>query len=182
MSLSTFYKVTIAGVNNAAPADGFIDNMTIEQYGAAGSNATTFAQTTTKERGNLRFEFLQQQIQLEANVYISNTSSPGGSATAAPSSFVFTAEIERGDSVLFTRDELNNAAPLTGTAALKRWIARALCEGRVTIRMIYDPTMGTTPGNSTQYARFGVREVQLEAAKLYNNLTSAEASITVVAL
>lgn len=180
--LSTLYSVTIAGVNNAAPADGFIDPNTVENYMAAGSAPTTFDQSTAKERANARFQFLQQQIQLEANVYLSNFVTPAGDAATPPTSFTFVAEIERGDDVLFTRDELNPGQDLTGIDALTRWIARALVESRTTIRMIYDPTKATTPGNSTPAARFGIREVPVTIGALYSNLTNAEASITVTAL
>jgi hypothetical protein len=180
--LSTLYSVTIAGVNNAAPADGFIDYTTIEQYMAQGSIPTTYAQTTAKERANIRFKFLQQQIQNEANVYLTNFVAAGGSSTAAPSSFTFTAEVERGDSVLFTRDETNNNAEMTGMDALTRWIARALIESRTTISDVYDPTKETTPGNSTPAARFGVRETSITVGKLYSNLTTATAAITVTKL
>lgn len=180
--ISTYYSVTIAGVNKAAPSDGFVDQNTIEQYMAEGSEPATFDQTVAKERANVRFAFIQQQAQLEANVYFSNFQTPGGSATTAPTSFTFTAEIERGDSVLFTRDELNGGAEIVGMPALVRWIARALCEARTTVRDIYDPTQGTTPGNSLPYARFGVREETITIGALYSNLTAAEASITVTAL
>jgi hypothetical protein len=180
--LSSLYSVTIAGVNNPAPADGFIDYTTIEQYMAQGSIPATYAQTTAKERANIRFKFLQEQIQREANVYLTNFVAAGGSSTAAPSSFSFTAEVERGDSVLFTRDETANDAEMTGVAALTRWIARALIESRTTVSHIYDPTKEPTPGNSTPVARFGIRETTIDVAKLYLNLTTATAAITVTKL
>lgn len=180
--ISTLYSVTIAGVNNSAPGDGFIDVTTIEQYMAQGSIPATIEQTTAKERANIRFKFLREQLQMEANCYISNFVATGGSSTAAPSAITFTVEVERGDSVLFARDESNPGAELTGIDALKRWIARALTESRNTVSDIYDPTKTATPGNTVQAARFGIRQVPITVAKAYSNLTAATAAITVTKL
>lgn len=177
--LSTLYSVTIAGVNNSAPNDGFVDFFTIEQYMAQGSMPSTYDQTTAKERANIRYKFLVQQLQVCANMYVTGWVSNGGSAIAAPTSVTFSLEIERGDSVLYTLDETANNAPLVGTDALVRLIARALCETRTTVSDVYDPTKMTTPGNSTQVARYGVRETTIVVGPAYSNLTAAANAITV---
>lgn len=176
----SMYRVTIAGVTAAAPGDGFIDNMTIEQYMRDGSAApTTLDQTTAKERANLRYKLLTQQLSLETNIYVSDIVAAGGSASAAPSSFVFTATVEHGDDSLFTRDEANNNAEMTGVDALKRYVARALITSRTTNSDIYDPTKTTAPGNQTMAARAGTRINQITVGKLAANLTAATALVTV---
>lgn len=179
----TSYRVTIAGVTATAPRDGFIDNKTVERHVADGATApTTYAQTTAKERANIRFDFLQQQIQLQANVYIVDIETAGATATTPATSFVFTAQVERGDEVLYTLDEQNVGQVLTGEDALKRWVARSLTIARNTYGDIYDPTKTTTPGNSTPEARYGVRLEKFDVGALAADLTAAEALVTIVAL
>lgn len=185
--IPTQYRITIAGKSGSAGAatDGFIDAKRVEQYMAEGSAPTTYVNSVAKERANLRFRFLQQQLQLEGNIYIENIVAAGGNANTAPTSFVFTAIVERGDSVLFTRDETNNNAPLTGVDALKRMVARALIEGRTITTDLFDPTTSTDDGaggTKTAAARRGIRVETLTVAGLYLNLTDATASVTVVAL
>lgn len=180
--MQTSYSVQITNATAAAPGNGFIDPTTIEAYMAANSLPATYAQCQAKERGNVRFDFLQQQVQLEANVYMTNLTASGASATAEATSFSFTAVVERGDDVLVTRDESNPGSYLTGTAALKRWVARALVESRTCFGDIYDPTLATTPGNTTTAARYGIRTEQITVGALKTTLTAAEALITVTAL
>jgi hypothetical protein len=182
---STWFRVTINGAAapTTAPKDGFIDNKSIETYVGEGSAApTTLVQTTAKERANIRFKFLQQQLQLEGNVYIQDIVATGGSSVAAPTSFVFTAVSERGDEMLFTRDETASGAPLTGIPALTRMIARALCEARTINAMVFDPTKTPTAGNSTPEARFGQRNVAVEVGAVASNLTTAAATVTITHL
>lgn len=187
--IPTQYRITIAGRAGSAGAstDGFIDATRVETYmaGSPASVPTTFANSVAKERGNMRFRFLQQQLQLECNIYIENIVAAGANANTAPTSFVFTAHVERGNDVLFTRDELNNNAPLTGVDALKRMIARALIQSSVSTGDIFDPTQSTDDGAGgvkTAAARRGIRVETLTVGGLYSNLTDAAASVTVAAL
>lgn len=182
MSLTTNYLISIANSTGAAPANGFVDNMKIEQYIAAGSSPTTYLQSQAKERANVRWQFTVEQILRMANCYPSQMIATGASATAEANPFVFHVEVERGDSVLQTPDENNAGVTLTGLAALKRCVARALIEARTTNRDILDPTLGTTPGNSTQAARYGIRVETLVIGPAAANLTAAESLITVTAL
>lgn len=182
----SLYRVTIDGSSapTTAPNDGFIDNIKTQDYMAQGAAApTTLAQTTAKERGNIRFKFLQQQLQYDANVYVNETISTNGSAIAQPTSFVFTAVVERGDDVLFTRDELNNGAPLVGTDALVRWIARALVEARPSINCdLWDPTQTPTAGNTMPAARYGEKVLTIEVEAIASNLTAATSMVSLVKL
>ena len=182
---STRYRVTINGASapSSAPRDGFIDNKTIETYMGEGADApTTLVQTTAKERANLRFKFLCQQLQLEGNIYVEDIVATGGSAVAAPTSYSFTAVAERGDDMLFTRDETANGASLTGTDALTRLLARALIQNRTIASMLWDPTKTTAPGNSTPAARHDQRLIAVEVGPVASNLTAASALITITKL
>lgn len=174
--------ITAVGAGGAAPADGFIDNKTIEQYMASGSLPTTLAQTTAKERANLRFDFLREQLQREANVYILEAVATGANATTAGTDFTLTVEVERGDSVLYTLDEGNGNAVLTEIDAITHWVARALVEERTTYGDTYDPTTASTAGNATLAARRGIRLEQIVVGALAANLTAAKALVTVTKL
>jgi hypothetical protein len=182
MAISTYYTISIANSTGAAPANGFVDNKKIEQYMAAGSNPTTYAHCQAKERGNVRWQFIVEQILRMANIYPSQMVATGASATAEADPFVFHAEVERGDSVLQTPDENNAGTTLVGIAALKRCVARGLIESRTSNRDILDPTLATTPGNTTQAARYGIRVESLTTGPASANLTAAEALITITVL
>jgi hypothetical protein len=177
--MQSIYSVVIAGVTGSAPSDGFIDNTTILQYMAAGSEPTTLDQSTSKVRGNIRFKLLQQQIQLESNVYMDEYVAAGGSAIAQPTSFAFTATVEHGDDSLFTRDETNANAPLTGVDALKRWIARSMILGTTLLHEVYDPTQATSRGAIEPFARDTTVDLLVTAGALCADLTTATALITV---
>lgn len=183
--MSSSFLVTIAGVTAAAPADGFIDNSSIEVLMAApgATLPTTFAQSQAKERGNVRFGFLQQQLQFEGNIYISDIVAAGSDPVTQPTSFVFHATMEREEANYQVHDENNPGQFLTGPAAVKRLVARALIEGRDVVRAMYDPTQ-TVPvsGFAGAYSRQVARTETLTVAKLAANLTAAEALVTVTRL
>lgn len=180
-SFSTFYRVTIAGVTAAAPADGFIDNGTVERYLAEAPmpGGFSFAQAVAKERANVRYDMVVAQMGLMANLYVDNITKPAAAANAAPSSFAFTVEVERGDTVLDTHDELNSGARITGANAIRRCVARALVLTKDDFADIYDPTATPAPGNTTVAARMGVRIQRITVGALFANLAAAEAGITV---
>lgn len=182
MSVSTNYLVSIANSTGAAPNDGFVDATTIEQYMAAASAPTSYTQSQAKERANVRWLFLVQQLGLMANCYTSQIVPTGASSTTEASPFVFHVEIERGDSVLQTPDETAAGTTLIGAAAIARCVARALIQTRTTVRDMYDPTLATTPGNATLSARYGTRLDQLITGPAAATLTAATALITVTKL
>lgn len=180
MSISTFYRVSISGVTAAAPSDGFIDNRTIERYRAMGATpGLTVAHTRAKERANIRYEYIVANLGLMANCYVDNVDAPSATASAAPTSFAFTCEVERGDEVLSTQDELVAGARLTGTQAIRRCVARALIMSKTDATEYYDPTTTTAPGNTTAAVRMGPRIEPITVGSLAANLTAAEALITV---
>lgn len=176
---SASFGVTIVPAGGAT--NGFIDEMTIERYMAAGSTPTTLTQTTTKRAANMRFDFLQQQLQFEGNIYISDIVAAGGTATSAPTSFAFVATVERGLSSLSTKDETNGTV-LTGAAALKRMVARALLVSRTTVADVYDPTLSAAKGDnaSATAARVGTRITTITVPALAATLAEATGRITIV--
>lgn len=183
--IETRYRVVIEGVNLPAPSDGFIDHNTVERYMADGSAPSSYNSSVAKERANRRYEFLHQALQIEANVYITDISTPGGSVDEAPSSFEFTAVVERGDGVLVTEDELNPGQVLEGEAALVRWIARSLIQSRASAPGdIYDPTETPARGynEGVMAVRRGVRIEKIDVGALAETIENAEALITITKL
>lgn len=182
---NTVYNVTIQNsFGGAGSSSGFIDNKKVEQYMAANSTTTTLDQGVDKERGNYRFQSVVQNLQLMGNIWVANTNAVGGTATTAPTSFTMTLTVEAGDDVLYTNDELNNGAVLTGNAAIKRSIARAMVSyrnGYNTEVSDQTKTTGYRDGSTANATvRTGSRIMQIDVGALTNSVTTAEAAITVV--
>lgn len=186
--LSTMYQVTITNsFSNANTAAGFIDSKRTETYMAEGSTPATLAASINKERGNIRYRNVVEQLQTMANIYVTNTVANAATANSAATSFVMTLEVERGDDYLLTRDETaNNAVELSGAAAIKRCVARGLMVERLAERTeVVDPTAsaGHRDGaTANAIARVGSRIMDVDVGKLTNNLTTAETAITVTKL
>ena len=180
--LSTLYRVDITQLTGSSNGDGFIDANTIEFYMTQGSNPSTVADSLSKERANIRYKQVIYSLQLMANMYVPSYVATGGSSTAAPTTFSFTLQCERGDDYIYTPDENNAGVILTGAAAIKRAIARACLETRTTLTTYYDPTLTTVAGNGTQTAqaaRYGQTALPVTAGALATTISAAEAAITV---
>jgi len=182
MSISTYYRVVIDAVSEAAPRDGFIDNTKVEQYLAVvGSIPAGFdlADSRAKERANVRYDDVVNRLSQMANLYVSNISAPSADAETAPTEFAFTVEIERGDDILATHDESTPGVVLTGTAAIARCVARSMISTLIVMVDTFDPTKTTGPGNLTQAVRRGTRIETLTIGSLAANLAAAAALIEV---
>lgn len=184
---STFYSVSISILINGPTGDGFIDNKTINAYRADGSEPTDVAASIAKERANQRYAMMIAKLQLIANFYISGIDTTGADANEAPPVFAFTLESEHGDECIVTDDELTPGAKLTSTAAIKRAIARMLTTTMYSdYQEYYDPTsepgVGVEGAPTANAVRFGSRIDFVEVGKLANNLTAAEAVISVTKL
>ena len=194
----SFYFITITNPGGSAPSDGFIDNTKIENYlanavGADGMNESsldnfnppiTLANSQAKARANFRYNSMVAQMGFVGNMYISNTTAVGGSATSDPTSFSFNVAVEHGDGSLMTWDELNaNTVITTPAAVLARTISRAMIQNSVVNEMILDPTPKTTFGTygaTVSVPRYGERFENLAVGPLFSSLTTANAAVTVV--
>lgn len=182
---STSYYVTISSLSQASPGDGFIDMKKVEQYRSEGSDVTTYAQAQAKERANQRFQLMVNKLQLLGNLYVSNVTATGANASTAALSFTFNLTSEHGDECLATPDEDTPGVTLTGNVAIKRAIARSLSTTVTNdYQEVYDPT--STAGKGTyptaNAVRFGSRIEALTVGAAANNLTAAEAAISVTKL
>lgn len=185
VGLATFYTVVItAPASNTPPGDGFVDPTRVEYYLTDLANppaSFTLAASEAKRRANLRYSFMVAQLGLMANIYIDNVVAAGADASTPPTTLTMIIEIERGDGVLVTRDELNPPAVLMGTAALARCVARALMENQTLEIDVFDPTKTTTTGpyGNTPAIRFGSRIMPLVIGPLSDNLADAQTMVTV---
>lgn len=180
--IESIYQITIQGQSGVAPNDGFIDPTNIVWYMANGAPApTSLANSMAKTRANIRFKFLQQQLNQTCNIYTNNSNAIGANCNTPASSLVFNAVIERGDSFITTYDELNVGVTLTGVDALTRMVARALIESRTSMEVnFYDPTQTSAPGNSTVAQRVGVRTDYIAIGPVAANLAAATTLVTSV--
>ena len=216
----SFYIITIANVSGypkATPNNGFIDNNTIINYAVseslnleAGVVSFTLAQSEAKSRANYRYHNLLLQLNRVCNIQVkeitigengvrTSTITYGGSPTynTEPSSISFMVMVEKGDPSLQTWDELNPTVLLTGTAALTRFVVRALCtppSGTGTTAstditanvVVYDPTASADAGNTNSLPRYGMRIEPLDigpvvfgGANVTANYTAAAALVTI---
>jgi hypothetical protein len=185
--LSTFYRVSIAGITGSGDSAGFIDNKTVEQYMSNGGAApATLTTSTNKVRANVRYKEVFENLQLMGNLYVSNVIVSGATVDTAPSSIAFTLEAERGDEILTTRDETNNGVEISGANAITRCIARGLMEARIgKVSPVYDPTVSTAPngpGAANAIARAGSVTITFNVGALSNSISTAEATVSVTKL
>ena len=177
----SIYDINIAGVTAAAPADGFIDPKTVYAYTNVNANdkPSSYANSLAKSRANRRAKNVVLGLQFYSGVQIVSVTAAGSpTASTAPTSIVYRISIDDINSVKVD-DENNAGQKLTGTAALERIVARALCKQETVLLDVLDPTTSTAPGNTTQFARAGTRFNLETVGALYANVAAAEAGITV---
>jgi hypothetical protein len=168
-SSQTLYSITITNSNSTSPPnDGFVDNLTIEDYYWSAStnnplmttpSGLTYALCKAKVRGNMRYRDIISQLGMVTNCYVTENAIPynpsneqtlvyGGfanttssaTATAEATSFVFYIIVEHGDASLSTPDEYNAGQFLTSTACIQRCVGRALLNDMYREVAVFDPT------------------------------------------
>lgn len=184
IELMTSYSVSVNILVNGVNGDGFIDNQTTFQYMANGSMPATAAVSMSKARGNARYLMVVQQLGIVGNIYVTNQNAVGANANTAPTVFSFTATSEHGDACLSTPDELNPGQFLTGANCITRCVARAMCTNYTNDYMeYYNPASTQVVGNggalTSNAIRYGETIGQVVVGALANNLTAAQAVITV---
>lgn len=131
-----YFRVTIANMTAAAPGDGFIDDILIEQYGRDGAYPTTLELARTKARGNFRFRRVCEELNVMQTVsHLFDFNRVGGDEDTEHTTFEFTVVYDRIEYV-FTRDELYPEFTATeflyGSDAIKRAIARIFITNFIT--------------------------------------------------
>jgi hypothetical protein len=96
---------------------------------------TTLAIAEAKERGNVRWELILQNLQLTGNIGFRVTNIAGASVTDAPSSVEFILEVDEN----YYNYDLTGAK-IFGKLAIEQTIAKALMFSVRKLRDLYDPT------------------------------------------
>jgi len=194
MSIATnFYRVTIlsSGLSTVTPGNGFIELLRAWEnpnYNALPSKApngpipgtdipSSVLNGTSKARGNYRWHQIRKNLSLACSpsYFGDQTDQLGtpGTIDNPPTRIDFTVGYDRVGS-LQVYDDLNPGAILVGAAAVKRSIAIVLANTYNVVWDVLDPTFDV---NSHRIQ--GARAVALTVGALANNLTAAEAVITV---
>lgn len=173
----TYYNITIntSALGGVTPADGAIDNTTPEQYGASSGLPATDALSLTKERGNMRYEHLLELLATDISpVVVTNLVATAADEDTEATAFALTVGYDRPDFVT-TEDEANPGTWLTTTAAVQRYVARALITDLAGNRDVYNAEAhgGLNPQGSMVES--------VSATKIAANIVAAEAQITVIA-
>ena len=134
-----YFRVTIAGstLTAAAPADGFVDNVLIEEYGRANASnyPSNLANARAKARGNFRYRRILEELNAMQTVSLVLDVANGiTTANATPTAISFTVVFDRAGYVL-TRNELfpdSGTELLTGVDAVKRVVARVFLNSYTT--------------------------------------------------
>ena len=149
--------------------------------GNMGGYPSTYVISTNKERALMRWEHVVNGvIDLVDSVTLNSVTKsgqPDGNGSVLSISFLVSYDRAY---YLKTPDELNPGAFLTGAAAIKRQIARALTHTLTRNRIIFDPTMLQYGENCARPNPSQV--VQLTAGPLDTSITNLEGNITVTAL
>jgi hypothetical protein len=220
LSTPSFYTILInnvGGYPNTSPNNGFIDRNTVEDYAninnlnlETGIVGFTLAMSEAKSRANSRYHNLLLQLNRVCNIvvdegrfidatgYVSHivyTGSPN--YNVEPASIQFKVMVERGDASLQTWDELNPTVLLTGTAALTRFVVRALTSPPgipattpatdISRNLtVYDPTTTMSNGSGVTIPRYGRRIELLDigpvvfgGANTAANYSAAAALVTI---
>ncbi len=183
---SAFYTISINQIAGTANSAGFVDSNSVTFYMANGNTPSTNVKSMDKKRANIRYTYVLNQLESMSNMYVSNIVATGANADTAPSNFTFTAEFENGASTLVTNDESNAGQFLTGTAAIKRCVARALTiptrDVNAEIIGVEKTTAPANGGTANAAVRDGNMQRILTVGQLTNSIATAEAAVTVTAL
>lgn len=180
--IPVYYNISISSIAGDAPSDGFVDNTTVQEYIQQGDTnlPTSVDLSLAKTRANYRWQFILQQCSLLLNpLYTLDITATGATVNAPATSFSFTIAYDRPD-YLNTEDELNPGTYLTNADAIKRFVARALCEQRTTNALTFNPTQLAGIPSPSASSCYGESVQELTIGPLATDLTTAEASITVV--
>lgn len=172
----TTYSVTITGA---------VDNLSQEKFATSSSDfPTTYNNSKDIARSNIRYHEVIGQLLTLGEVVLDNISRVGRTKDAPASSLSFDLTYSR-DRIYYlkTEDENNPGTYLTGPDAIKRVIARALSTDYYQNFSFWDPTVRVTRTNTNTTSQTtpprGWAYEQVDATKLYADVATAEAAISI---
>lgn len=181
MKRLSYYRVTINNsLGNTSPSDGFVDfnnvsdYISIDQTNGVYKNLPTSLQTSlAKTRGYVRYQKIVDNLNFNQNTLaIIDMIATGATVNTEATTIAFTVIYDKPD-YLTTADETTTGNILTGTACIRRWIARALTQNLAFNQMVFDPTLTINPNVVKGY------EVIKLSVGQYGVLAACENVITV---
>lgn len=148
--------------------------------GVYGGSPSTLAQSTSKALANLRWQMVVMQLEQFATPFVLNDFFGTGNYDGSTEldTFAFTVGYERPDQVatLAPADEPNAGTLLTGTAAVKRAVARGLAATYNSNVNVFDPTTEVKNGcairpNPVRVNNLTAEGISTDLADLEDNLT-----------
>lgn len=166
--------ISVTGEDSVLTALGFNPPSDI----AAPTEPTSKATSLSKERGNIRWKLLVDNVSYNSTPrFIGAIVQEDATIDAAAEEFEFTVQFAV-DGHVWTHDELNDGAVIEGIPALKRMVARTLVQTKSENRAYVDPTNDSNGGTGKTIAR-KLSVEYVTAAALEDDLVDAEALVTV---
>lgn len=151
--------------------------------GNHGGYPITLANSEAKERANIRWTQMISEIEENATPsFLGNISRTGNVANVSTSSVTFTVSYDRPETIYTTArpGEPDAGAVLTGTAALRRQVARALTQTMVSNRKVFDPNMENFGPYTDRPNAARIEPITAAALDTIANIATVEDNITVV--
>jgi hypothetical protein len=146
----------------------------------AGVDNQTPTQSLDKERATMRWDAVVFELGwLISPIFLGQIYKTGNlNGTAPVSTLAFTVGYDR-PAYLSTEDELTPGVQLTGTACVKRLIARALTQTYVGNQEIFDPTLTSVGNTCVRVNPLQIVSVTAQALDAPGDIVTMEGNITV---
>lgn len=175
-----YFRVSIKNTtSNTSPSDGFVDDKNVSDYltidqinGIYINKPTSLALALAKARGFIRYQKIVDNLNFNQNTLGIIDIVSDATVNTEATQISFTVIYDKPD-YLTTTDETKIGNILTGAAAIKRWIARALTQNLNINFMIFDPSLTQ---NQNVVKGYTLEKVAIGA---YGVLAANENSITV---
>lgn len=185
----TYFLVTLTPTTASAPSDGFVDNLTVQDYISYSSDNDDMGEgwpssadnAIAKARANMRWLNIIGRVTTTISpIDIKVTTNTGGSSDAAPTAFEFVVVTDRPNSIVI--DDVNNpGTTLVGADAVKRFVEMALTdEFSKNCLVILPQNVSDSAGSDTPKAHYGESVQVVTAGALAADLATAESLVTVV--
>lgn len=186
----TYFLVTLTPTSGAAPADGFVDNLTVQDYISYASNSddegtgwpASADTATAKARANMRWLNIIDRVTTTISpIDIKVTKNEGGSSDAAPTAFEFVVVTDRPNSIVI--DDVNNpGTTLIGADAVQRFVEMALMDtfSKNCLVILPQEVAGCAQGSQANpKAHYGESVQVVTAGALAADLATATSLVTV---
>lgn len=148
--------------------------------GRYGGSPNTYAQSVNKQLATMRWQQVVNQLELFSTPFMLNDQLGTGNydGTGELTTMSFTVAYEHPDQIQ-TEDELNAGEMLTGTAAIKRAVARGLTASYTGNQQVFDPTIEARGALSVLPNPIRIVKLTANGIDTPDNIATIEGNITV---